>query len=145
VIEDIEGAAPELSRRGHLVVLSAAVSAVSCALLLALHVPRSTVGVPTQAASPSPSASASFSMTIVSSSITRQRVDLTRTSLCPDVARLTPPYYLAVDGLSGAVFAGTSDGRTSRSVPVAVLPDRRTSWLFVSCVTSDIVAPWIDP
>jgi hypothetical protein len=65
VIEDIEGATAEPTRRRHVRALSAAVAAVSLVMLFMLVVPPD-LGPAPQAASPLPSATAAPVMTIVS-------------------------------------------------------------------------------
>jgi len=101
-------------------VRSATVASVSLALLLALLTPASAPGGVPQVAPPTPSESAAPAMAVVGSPLNVQRIDLSRASRCPD---------------------GSTLWRTVRHGR----PDRRTSWSFVSCATSEIVAPRIDP
>jgi len=159
VIEDIEGAAPEPTRRRHVAALSAAIATVSLVLLVALVVPTSRVATPPPAASPAAGVSAGptvrttivsnpitgmrfdagpeVRMTIVSNAISGMRVDLTHTSVCADGTRLIPPYDLAFEGVTGRVFAVGPN--LSHSLPVAFRFDARTGWMTVSCATPDAV------
>jgi hypothetical protein len=147
VIEDLDGTAAEPSRRRHVAALSAAVAAISIALLLALIVPRSPEAAAPQAAvSPAPSPSLSSTLTMSSNPMRNVFVDLTRTSMCPDGMLLAPPYLLAFDDSSGGAFAVQSEprtrssARTSRAVPVTFVHDRQGRYI-VTCVRSNILAP----
>jgi hypothetical protein len=155
VIEDIEGGAPEPTRRPHVVVLSGAVAIASLVLLLTLVVPAPVVPAPVvparvdtakYAASPRPSATLGPLMTTVSIALSQLRVDLTRTSACTDGTRLVPPYHLMVDATSGRVIAVVSDPRTDRSagrsVPVALAWDGGAGYLTVTCATNEDSVPW---
>jgi hypothetical protein len=72
------------------------------------------------------------------------RLDLTRDSVCPDGTRLIPPYDLTRAADTGEIFAVRYVvGGTSRSVPVHLVLDKRTSYWIVTCGTSE-VAPWTD-
>ena len=150
MIEDIEGATLEPTRRWHVVVLSGAVAVASIVLLLTLVVPAPVV--PTRvdtglyAALPAPSPSLGPVITTLSFPLSQLRVDLTRTSACTDGTRLVPPYHLAVDATSGRIMAVVSDPRTDRSagpsVPVALAFDGRAGYLTVTCATNEDSVPW---
>jgi hypothetical protein len=149
MIEDIEGATSEPTRRRPVVLLSALTTFVSLILLAALVVLPPRAGIAPQAASPAPGASAGPVTTFVSNPISQLRIDLTHDSLCPDGTRLIPPYFLAVDGSTGDIFAVRSVVGTTRSVPVTIVADARTPWLSVTCATSvppvvtgDMFGPW---
>jgi len=151
VIQDLDGATPEPTRRGHVVALSAAIAAVSLVLLVALVVPPSIPSTSPQA--PAPSASGGPVMTIasgptmflLSNTPSQLRVDLTREILCADRARLNPPYHLAFDLRTGAIVAGRfDDDETRRPVSVTLVFDGGSGWLTVSCATSNVFAPRID-
>ena len=92
-----------------------------------------TAVVPAATASPA----AAMTVTFGSSPISQLRLDLTRDSVCSDGTRLIPPYYIAVNASTGDMFAVRSVGGTTRSVPVRVLADVRTTWLTVTCATPD--------
>jgi hypothetical protein len=146
VIEDVEGATLEPTRRGHVVVLSGAVAIASLVLLLALVVPAPVVPTP-QAASPAPSPSAGTVMMFAPNPISRMRVDLSRTTVCSDGTRLQPPYFLSIDGSSpGRVFVTSFDERTGEqirtAIPVAFRFDARTGWMTITCATDDLAVPW---
>jgi hypothetical protein len=140
VIQDIEGATSEPTRRRHVAVLSGAIAAVSLALFLALIAPPSR---DTAAPSPAPSPNTQR-LTIVSNPLNQMRLDLTLDSLCPDGTRLIPPYHLAFDEGTGQVFAARYVvGRVTHAVPVTVVVDKRTPYLTVACGTHDLL-PWAD-
>jgi hypothetical protein len=159
VIEDIEGATLEPTRRPHVFALSAAVAAVTLALLVVLLVPPSRHAAAPQAASAAPSASSGPVMTIVSGPtvsfvsgspyaqagpLPLGRVDERSVRCVGGVSN--PPYIVVFDG-NGQVVAAYSSGRSERSVPT--LPDAYvgsvgTGWLTVPCATSDLPALRID-
>jgi hypothetical protein len=148
VIEDIEGAAPEPTRRGHVVALSAAVATASLVLLLTLVVPAprlpARADVSQYATSPAPSASTAPVAMFAPNTISRMRVDLSRTTLCSDGARIGPPYSISLDGASpGRVFIVYFDDRTGEQtrapVPAAFRFDARTGWMTVTCATDELL------
>jgi hypothetical protein len=155
VIEDLDGGAPEPSRRGHVALLSAAVAAVSLVMLFALIVPPE-LGVAPQAASPLPIDSAAPVMTIVSGpslvlpwerysqsgTTAPSGVNVKVVSECADGSRIDAPYYLVFEG-NGQVIAVPLDASTARS-PQFTPVDRGSGWLTVSCATSTIRVPRID-
>ena len=139
MIQDLDGAVSEPTRRRHVVVLSAATAAVSLVLLIALIAPPTRFGDPTQAASPSPNPRASFVMTVVSNPLRNLPLDLTRSSVCPDGSRLAPPYFLTVEAGTGRILAGVFDG--GRRVPhlVTLNLDAGTGKVTVTCATNQVV------
>lgn len=147
MIEDLDGATLEPSRRRHVAVLSAATAAVSVVLLVALVVPPSSLDATVLTASPAPSASAGAVVTIVSGPTmffqlgTSLRVYLPRISECVDEAQADSPY---VSEGNGQVIAAYSSGRTGRSVPTAPDVYVGTGWLTVSCATSNVSVPRSD-
>ena len=150
MIEDIEGATSEPTRRRHVVVLSGAVATAALVLLLSLVVPAPVVPARVDTgkyeALPGPSPSLGPFMTSVSIPLSQLHVDLTRTSACTDGTILVPPYHLAVDATTRRIVAVVSDPRTDRSVgrwvPVALAFDGRAGYLTVSCATNDGPVPW---
>jgi hypothetical protein len=148
VIEDIEGATPEPTRRRHAVVLSGAVAIASLVLLLTLVVPApvvpARVDTAPAAASPASSESAGTVMMFAPNAISRMRVDLSRTTVCSDGTRLQPPYFL-IQSSTGPVFAGQFDERTGAQIrppiPVAFRFDARTGWMTITCATDDLTVP----
>jgi hypothetical protein len=150
VIEDIEGATSEPTRRRHVVVLSSAVAIASLVLLLTIVVPArvvpARVDTAKYAALPGPSPTLGPLMTTVSIPLSQLRVDLTRTSACIDGTTFLPPYHLAVDATSGRVMAVVSDPRTDRSagswVPVALAFNAQAGYLTVMCATNEDPLPW---
>jgi hypothetical protein len=140
VIEDIEGATSEPTRRRHVVVLSGAVAIASLVLLFSWVAPPE-FGSDRQAASPAPSASAGPAMTIVtgptiffpagppsfqSGTTSPSGVNVKLVSECADGTQISPPYYL--------VFEGNGQ----------VMVYRGSGWLTVSCATSTIRVPRMD-
>jgi hypothetical protein len=163
VIQDIEGATPEPTRRWHVAAVSATVAAISLALLLAIIVPPSPEAATSQAASSAPGPSASFTLMMSSNPMRNVYVDLTRVSQCRDGSWLTPP-YIGFDADSLRAFAlqyevstrsapvGVVDdprsgqpavwspAGTSRSVPVTFIYDRQGRYI-VACAISDGLPP----
>ena len=154
MIEEIEGATSEPTRRRHVIVLSGSVAIASLVLLLTLvpapAVPARVDTAP-DTASPVSSASAGEVMMFVPNPISRMRVDLSRTTTCSDGVRIGPPYALSIDGASpGRVFIVFFDDRagaqTRSPVPAAFRLDARTGWMTVTCVTDDLTVPRVsDP
>jgi len=146
VIEDLEGATAEPSRRGHRVALSVASAAISLGLLAALVVPPPDVGT-SESASPSASPSASAEIVMFARSDTR--VTMTQVFSRDGTALLqcfvssdgsASPLVLARPDVWGpsVVYVGP-DRRTAHSVPVPVAAPR--GWLSVNCATSNAFAP----
>ena len=141
MIEDLEGSTSEPSRRFHLVALSAATAAISLAVLVALVVPMSDVAAP-ETATPGASPGA-FSLTYVSPVtasfiLAPNRIDLAQLSSPRD---LWMPCSVRVEPSTGRDHLVTPDARTSRLSPLVAFGPR-TTWLTVSCVTSDSLVPW---
>ena len=78
-------------------------------------------------------------MTVVSNPLRNLPLDLTRSSVCPDGNRLTPPYFLIVEAGTGRILAGAFDG--GRRVPhlVTLNLDAGTGKLTVTCATNPVV------
>jgi hypothetical protein len=149
VIEDIEGATSEPTRRGHVVVLSGAVAIASLALLLTLVAPAPHAPAPVDtaryAASPAPSPGGAAVMMLAPNPVSRMRVDLSRTTTCSDGTPIGPPYVLSIDGASPGrvfiVFFDEGTGAQTRSpIPAAFRFDARTGWMTVTCATDDLLA-----
>jgi hypothetical protein len=153
VIEDIEGATSEPTRRRHVVVLSGAVAIASLVLLFSWIAPPD-LGMTRQAALPGPSASAGPVMTIV----TRQPMILQSGPLdfrsgttspsgenvrivtgCADGTQISRPYYLVFEG-NGQVMTVPLDA-SPPPLPQFISVDRVSGWLTVSCATSTIRVP----
>jgi hypothetical protein len=133
VIEDLDGALSESTRRRHFAVLSAATAAVSLVLFVVLVAPPTHFGEAPQAA-PSASARASFLMTARSSPLTNLPLDLTRPSVCPNGSLLTPPYLLVVEAETGRILAGVFDGNSFPHL-VTLQEDAGTGKVTVTCAT----------
>jgi hypothetical protein len=139
VIEELDGATSEPSRRTHVAVLSAATAAFAIVLFYVLVAPSTFVGAPPQAASPSPSRT--FVMTVVANPLITMPLDMTRSGLCSDRTR-SAPLQLAV-GATGETSFVVYDRSGSR--PVAVIQEERgTGRLIVTCATPDSVVPRIN-
>jgi hypothetical protein len=156
VIEDIEGATSEPTRRRHVVVLSGAVAIASLALLFSWVAPPELV-MTRQAASPAPIASAGPVMTIVtrqpmilqsapldfrSSTTLPTGVNVKLVSGCADGAQINRPYYLVFEG-NGQVMTVPLDASPPPS-PQFISVDRGSGWLTVSCTTPTARLPRID-
>ena len=125
MIQDIEGATSEPTRRWHVVVLSGAVAALSLVLLAALLVPAP---MPSNALKARvPSATAASLLTIVSGATTsfqpnppsQLRVDAGRLIVCVDDSRPGSPYYVVFEG-NRQVISVPFEGRNgSLSMPCA--------------------------
>jgi hypothetical protein len=154
VIEDIEGAASEPTRRRHVVVLSGAVAIASLVLLFSWVAPPGLV-MTRQAAVPS--ASAGPRMTIVtrqpmilqsgpldfrSGTTSPSGVNVKLVSECADGTQLNRPYYLVFEG-NGQVMTVPLDASPPPS-PQFISVDRVSGWLTVSCATSTIRVPRMD-
>jgi hypothetical protein len=139
VIEDLEGATSEPSRRTHVAVLSAFVAAASLVLLFVLVAPPTLVGAPPHAASPSPTPS--FAMTVLSNPLINLPLD-PRSSMCAASTTWTP-LQLAVDATRGRALLVVYDRTGSR--PIAFFQEERgTGRLVVTCLTADSFAPRIN-
>jgi hypothetical protein len=156
VIEDIEGATSEPSRRRHVVVLSGCVAITSLVLLFSWVAPPE-LGMDRQAPSPDPSASAGPAMTIVtgptmffpagpsyfqSGTTSPSSVNVKLVSECADGTQINPPYYLVFEG-NGQVMTVPVDVSKPPS-PQFISVDRGSGWLTVSCATSTIRVPRMD-
>jgi hypothetical protein len=139
VIQDLDGGAPEPSRRGHVALLSAAVAAVSLFMLFALVAPPD-LGPAPQAASPVPS-SAGPAMTIVTGPTLFVPSDRGWIPYVPRIGLCTDPYIVIYDRMGQQVIGVFSMERSARSVPTLPDTDIARSPLVVSCATSYISAP----
>jgi hypothetical protein len=145
MIEDIEGATSEPTRRGHVVVLSAATAAAALVLLVALVLPASITNTSLRA--PAPSARASLSVSFVSNPMAELPIDLSSAILCADGTRLNPPFRLVFSATTGRIYVGPSDRGAALLVPATLAPDARTGRVIVRCATStpvvtgDMIAP----
>jgi hypothetical protein len=143
VIEDLDGATSEPSRRRHVAALSAAVAAASIVLFYVLVAPPTFVGAPPQAASPSPNQS--IVMTVASNSFMNLPVDLTRSGLCTDGTMWgNPPFQLAVDANGGRALTPVLYDRTGSRAVAFVREERGTGRLVVTCATPDSFVPRIN-
>jgi hypothetical protein len=141
VIEDLDGATVEPTRRGHMLVLSAATAAISLILLVAIVAPPATVSVVPQRASLSASPGPGPAMPIVWGN-PPLGVNVKVVSECADGRPIDRPYYLVFEG-NGQVMAVPLDTRTTQVVPFTPL-DRGASRLTASCATSRDRVPRID-
>ena len=163
MIEDIEGATSEPTRRRHVVVLSGAVATASLVLLFSLVAP-SEFPVTRLAASPATSATAGSAMwTVTGPTMFLQTgpsvwappgVNVKLVSECADGAQINSPYYLVFEG-NGQVMTVPLDARTASSPllapsPLVISVDRASrTWaelvpLTVSCATSTTRVPRMD-
>jgi hypothetical protein len=137
VIEDLEGATSEPTRRPHVVVLSGGVAIASLVLLLALVVPAPADPIVTgptmffQAGPPY----------FRSGTTSPSDVNVKLVSECADGTQINPR-YLVFEG-NGQVMAVPLDASTARS-PQFTPVDRGSGWLTVPCATSTIRVPRID-
>ena len=140
MIEDLDGATTEPSRRRHIAVLSSSVALVSLVLLYVLVAPPIFDGAPPQAASPSPSPS--FVMTVVSNPRINLPTDMLHSRMCSD-GTTSLPLQLAVDANSRPLLTVVYDRTGSR--PIAfVREERGTGRLVVTCATPDSFVPRIN-
>jgi hypothetical protein len=139
VIEDLEGATSEPSRRRHVAALSAVTAVFAIVLFYVLVAPQTFVGAPPQAASPSPSRT--FVMTVASNPLINMPLDMTRSGMCSD-RTASAPLQLAVDATSGRALLVVYDRTGSR--PAFFQEERGTGRLVVTCVTPDSFAPRIN-
>jgi hypothetical protein len=149
VIEDIEGAMPEPTRRRHVVVLSGAVAIASLVLLFSWVAPPELV-LTRQAVSPAPSATGGSAMWIVagptmffrSDTNSPSDVNVKLVSECADGTQINPR-YLVFEG-NGQVMTVPLDASKAPS-PQFVSVDRGWGWLTVSCATPTMIrVPRID-
>ena len=141
MIEDLEGSTSEPSRRFHLVALSAVSASISLAVLVALVAPTSDVAAPeaaTPAASPGPLGATYVSPVSAPFVLVPNRIDLAQLSSRRDVWM---PCFVRLEPSTERDHLVTPDARTSRLSPLVAFGPR-TTWLTVSCVTSDSLVPW---
>jgi hypothetical protein len=148
VIQDLEGATSEPTRRGHVFALSAAAAATSLVLLLAL-VAAPQVDTGPLAATPAPSPTAgSMVVTIASGTwVTLDQVaqladDMILMRCAPGIGS-SPPIHVVYDRTGQAVIAAYTSGKTGRYIPLPVGYAISGS-LTVPCDTPDVFAPRIN-
>ena len=148
MIQDLEGATSEPTRRGHVLALSAAVATASLVLLFALVAPHH-VDTGPLAVAPAPSATAgSMVVTIASGTwVTMDQVaqlpdDMTSMRCAPGIGS-SPPIHLVYDRTGQVVIAAYTSGKTGRYVPLP-LSYASSGWLSVLCDTPDVFAPRIN-
>jgi hypothetical protein len=143
VIEDLDGATSEPSRRTHVAVLSAATAVFAIVLFYVLVAPPIFDGAPPQAASPSPNQRTV--MTVASNSFINLPVDLTRSGMCADGTSWGETrFQLAVDANGGRALTPVLYDRTG-SRPVAFVQEERgTGRLIVTCAPPESVVPRIN-
>jgi hypothetical protein len=78
-------------------------------------------------------------MTVASNPLRNLPLDLTRSSVCPDGSRLTPPYFLTVEADTGRILAGVFDSGSRVSQLVALNLDAGTGKVTVTCATNPVV------
>jgi hypothetical protein len=139
VIEDLEGATSEPSRRTHAAVLSASVAAVSLVLFYMLVAPPIFDGAPPQAASPS--LRPSFVMTVAPNSVQRLPLGLTPSRMCDSAA--WGEFQLGVPA-TGAWLPTVVYERTGRFPVASVREERGTGRLILTCTSPDSFIPRID-
>jgi len=138
VIEDLDGATSEPSRRTHVAVLSAATAALAIVLFYVLVAPPIFDGAQPQAASPSPTRT--FSMTVASIPLNLP-LDMTHPGVCADRASWGELHF-AVDAKAPPAIV-IYDRTGSR--PIAfVREERGTGRLVVSCPAPDSFVPRIN-
>lgn len=146
MIEDIEGATSEPTRRRHVVVLSGAVATVSLVLLFSLVAPPELL-MTRQAASPASSAGPAMmivtgsTMFFRSGTYSPSDVNVKLMSECADGTQ-TNLRYLVFEG-NGHVMSVPLDASKAPS-PQFISVDRGSGWLTVSCATSTIRVPRLD-
>lgn len=144
VIQDLDGAAPEPTRRSHVVALSAATAGVAIVLLLALFAPAPRTAS-RLAAAPEPSATTGAVAVLVSSSawvptgpVSPPRDGVT-TTVCLAGPGSNPTIHLLFDG-SGELMAAYTGRTTGRFI--AMRSDYwGPGWRLVPCDASDVFAP----
>jgi len=149
VIEDIEGATSEPSRRRHVLAASLGTAAVAVGLFLTLvlspldsdELPRASVTAPRPSAAPPVVMAAPQQSILGNIDETRQRACVWGPSVqwilvqgpAPDPRTVRPP-TIAV-----AIEAGTG-----RAIPVGDRIEATTRWITVICATPDNFAPRVD-
>lgn len=162
MIQDLDGATTEPSRRWHVAVLSAATAVVSLVLYYVLVAPPIFDGAPPQAASPSPSPS--FVMTVASKPRINPPPDMLHSRICADGTTWAPLQVGSWPEAVGEVaFAPGREDRAREAVgansqpllivlydrtgsrPIAfVREERGTGRLVVTCATPDSFVPRIN-
>ena len=148
MIQDLEGATSEPTRRGHVLALSAAAATISLVLLFALvAAPHVDTGPLAAAPAPSPTAG-SMVVTIASGTwVTLDRVaqlpdEMTSLRCAPGIGS-SPPIHIVYDRTGQTVIAAYTSGKTGRYIPLPVGYAISGS-LTVPCATPDVFAPRIN-
>jgi hypothetical protein len=139
VIEDLEGATTEPSRRRHVAVLSAATAVVSLVLFYVLVAPPIFDGAPPQAASPSPSTFA----TVASRPLINLPLDMTRSGMCA-AGETSFLLQRAVDATGGRALTSVVYDRTGSRPLYFVQEERGTGRLIVTCAPLESGVPRIN-
>jgi hypothetical protein len=136
VIQDLDGATSEPSRRTHVAVLSAAVAAASLVVLLMLVAPPTPSVAPPQVASPLASPAM---MTVVSNAPRGLPVDVMRSSVC-SASTLLPAGRVPIDfGAAGEQSFLVIYDRNG-SVPIAVMQEEKgTGRLILTCAADSVM------
>jgi len=146
VIEDIEGATSEPTRRRHVVVLSGAAAIASLVLLFSWVAPPELL-MTRQAASPASSAGPAMmivtgsTMFFRSGTYSPSDVNVKLMSECADGTQ-TNLRYLVFEG-NGHVMSVPLDASKAPS-PQFISVDRGSGWLTVSCATPTTRVPRMD-
>lgn len=153
MIQDLEGATSEPSRRRHVAMLSATATAVSLVLLMALVAPAQRTERPPLAASAAPSSTDSAFVSFASDPMwlasdrggpfeESMRDDGTWTECAAGIGS-SPPVTLVFDREGRRLVAAYTTGQTGRfiALPKAYLD---SGWVSVPCDASDIFAPRIN-
>jgi hypothetical protein len=139
VIQDLDGATSEPSRRRHMAALSSATAVLAFVMFYVLVAPPTFVSAP-QAASPSPTSSAV--VTVVSNPLNNMPLEV-RSTLCAEAGTTWASFQLAV-GVAGETSFVVYDRMGSR--PVAFVQEAEgTGRFIVTCVTPDRSAPQLTP
>lgn len=149
MIEDLDGATSEPSRRRHVAVLSATVAAAAIVLLYTLVAPAPRVDMAPLAASPAPTPVTHTVVTFASDSATSIRPDEWAPfivgrpadetwTVCMAGPGSNPTVHLLFDR-EGQPMAAYTGGATGRFI--AWRDFLGMGWLTVPCDTSDVFAP----
>ena len=156
MIEDLDGATTEPSRRTHVAVLSAVTAAVALVLFLALVTPPTPVATPQLAASPAPSPTDARVLIFAPDSplvwfpggsgevrLGTPSSDVWTSMVCVTAVEPNPTLHLMVVDRTGQPIAAYTGGTTGRFI---ALPQTYvgSGWRTVPCPPSDVFAPRIN-
>jgi hypothetical protein len=156
VIEDLEGATTEPSRRRHVAALSAATAAVALVLFFALVTPKAPVDAPPLAATPAPSPTDARVVIFAADSpevwfpgrsgdvrLGTPSSDVWTSMVCVSAVEPNPTIHLMVVDRTGQPIAAYTGGTTGRfiALPQAYVG---SGWRTVPCPASDLFAPRIN-